>query len=72
MFIKLKEQVVSIDSIVKVDAPRKYGTGIEWTIRTLLDSKKAAEPVINSTFTSETEAKSEYERIVKQLCADKE
>jgi len=69
MFLKLKEQVVSVDSIIKVDAPRK-SAGIEWTIRTLLNSKD--EPIINSSYTTEEEAKSEYDRIVKQLCANKD
>ena len=68
-FIKLKEQIVSVDSIQKVESPRKFGTGIEWSIRTLLNS---AEPVINSVYSSELEARSEYERIAKQLCADKD
>lgn len=70
MFIKLKDQIVKKDSILKVDAPRKYGVGIEWTIRTLMESKD--EPVINSVYSSEEEAKSDYDRIVKQLCADKD
>lgn len=69
-FIKLKEKIVSVDSIVTVDTPRKYGA-IEWGIRTVLDSTKSSEGVINSVYTTEEEAKQEYSRIVEQLCSDK-
>ena len=70
-FIQLKEQTVSVDSIVKVDAPRKVGTGIEWYIRTMLDSTKSPETFLNSYYSTEEEASKDYERIVKQLCNDK-
>ena len=70
-FIKLKEQIVNADSIIKVDYPKKVSAGIEWSIRTLLDTTKTQESLIYSTYTSEATAVSEYERIVNQLCSDK-
>lgn len=69
-FIKLKEQLVSIDSIVKVDKPRPT-SGIEWYIRTLLDNTKTQECFITSQYNSKEEADNAYNRIVEQLCADK-
>lgn len=70
-FIKLKDQVVSVDSIVKVEAPIRT-TGIEWRMRTLLDSGKTLEHLITSFYSTKEEAQKEYDRIVAQLCADKE
>lgn len=68
-FLKLKEQIVAVDNIVKVDSPRKVGP-VSWQIRTLLNN--VSEPIVTSIYSSEDEAKREYERIVLQLCADKE
>ena len=48
-FIKLKDQIVSTDSIVKVEAPIRT-TGIEWRIRTLLDSGKTNRRVCQVSF----------------------
>lgn len=71
MFIQLKDQVVNKDTIVKVDKPRK-SAGVEWYIRTILDSTKTPENFISTFYNSEEEAKSEYERIAKQLCENKQ
>ena len=70
MFIKLKEQLVSVDSIIRIDEPKKSGD-IDWVIKTILDSTKTQSSVINSMYSSETEARQDYNRIVAQLCADK-
>lgn len=69
-FIQLKDQVVSTASIVKVDQPRK-SQGIEWYIRTVLDNTRTPENFIQSFYSTEAEARSEYTRIVSQLCSDK-
>lgn len=69
-FIKLKDQIVNADTIVKVDCPRKTA-GLEWYIRTLFDTTKTEEVFVNSLYNTEEEAKSEYNRIVEQLCSDK-
>lgn len=70
-FIKLKDQVVAMDSIIKVEAPIKT-TGIEWRMRTILDSGKTLEHLITSFYSTKEEAEKDYNRIVAQLCADKE
>lgn len=69
-FIKLKDQIVNADTIVKVDCPRKTA-GLEWYIRTLFDTTKTEEVAIKSLYSNEQEARSDYNRIVEQLCSDK-
>lgn len=69
-FIQFPEQVVAIDSIVKVDRPRKT-TDIDWTIRTVLNSSCTNELTFLSSYTSEEKAKDAYSKIVQQLCSDK-
>ena len=69
-FIKLRDQIINAETIVKVDQPRAT-QGIEWYIRTLLDTTKTEESFIKTMYTSETEARDAYERIVSQLCEDK-
>lgn len=69
MFIKLKDQVINADSIIEIEKPKM--NGIDWWIRTSLDLSKTKKETINMSFSSEQEAKAEYDRIVAQLCSDK-
>lgn len=68
-FIKLKERIVSVDSIIKIEQP--VPSGVNWQIRTVLDTAKTQEPVMFSMYNTEDEAKNEYSRIVEQLCSNK-
>lgn len=70
MFIKLKNQVVNTDSVVEVEKPTQCG--IEWWIKVALDLSKTSKGSINTYFNTEQEANAEYDRIVAQLCADKD
>lgn len=66
-FIQLKDQIVNINSIVKVDQPRS-ASGVDWYIRTVLDTATTQEPYIQSFYTSEQEARTAYTKIMEQLC----
>lgn len=65
-FIKLKDQIINAETIVKVDQPRSTA-GVEWYIRTLLDITKTEEAYIKTMYSNKDEACSAYERIVQQL-----
>ena len=66
-FIQLKEQIVNVNSIVKVDQPRS-ATGVDWYIRTVLDTATTQEPYIQSFYQTEDDARKAYSKIMEQLC----
>lgn len=66
-FIKLKEQVLNVDTIVKVDQPRAT-QGVEWYVRLLLNPTTTQETFVNNFYSSQEEAVQAYDKIVKQLC----
>ena len=66
-FIKLKEQVLNVDTIVKVDQPRAT-QGVEWYVRLLLNPTTTQETFVNNFYGSQEEAVQAYDKIVKQLC----
>lgn len=68
-FIRLKEQIVNVNTIIKVDQPRSTGSGVDWYIRTLIDSTVSPENYIQSFYSSEQEAKEAYNKIIEQLCS---
>ena len=69
MFLKLKDQVVNTKNVVRIDQPKK-SAGIEWFITTIMEMG-GQESVVNSMYGTEQEAKSDYDRIVAQLCSEK-
>ena len=68
-FIRLKEQIVNVNTIIKVDQPRPTASGVDWYIRTLIDATVSPENSIQSFYTSEQEAKDAYSKILEQLCS---
>lgn len=66
-FIQLKDQIVNVNSIIRVDQPRS-ASGIDWYIRTVLDTASTQEPYIQSFYQSEQDAKNAYSKIMEQLC----
>ena len=68
-FIKLKDQIVNVNTIIKVDQPRATASGVDWYIRTLIDATVSPENYIQSFYSSEQEAKEAYNKIIEQLCS---
>lgn len=66
-FIQLKDQIVNVNSIVKVDQPRST-SGVDWFIRTVLDTATTQEPYIQSFYSNEQDARTAYSKIMEQLC----
>ena len=65
-FIQKKDTIVNTNSIVRVDQPRT-ASGIDWYIRTVLDTATTQEPYIQSFYSTEEEAKNAYSKIIEQL-----
>lgn len=68
-FIKLKNQIVNVNTIIKVEEPRSTASGIDWYIRTLIDTTVCPENYIQSFYGSEQEAKEAYSKITEELCS---
>ena len=66
-FIKFSDQIINAGTIVKVEEPKSI-SGIDWFIKTLLDTTVSEQPSISVYYKTHEEAQKAYDEIVSQLC----